>query len=723
MESSASQRPKSLPSEKDDKLVALQESEKEKSNLLLISDEISRIRKRDDLLTLINGRLKELLPFHHGGVGLINSDKKSYFALLFDRSYLISNNPLLDEYFREGFPINTIINKVLEADRPVIFDLDELFSSGELPLLTRLNYEAGMKEMVIIALQMEEKCRGGFFGVFSSIKNKFNKNQLRIFQAVSNQLSVAVANILANEELLERENEKSMLLSLSEDITMSRTYEDVQYIVSNKLAKYYLFHDTIICLKNSDNLTHESYAQMVTQETMNHPDFERKSKMKFFTRDGIFNVIEGSKEPVIFDMEELAKQESRPFYIDFWHKLNVKELIGFPMWMNNECIGVAKVYSRNKNTFPPAALKMAQAVTSFIGTALFNIRSLNKIQSQLEEINKYKSQLERENEYLQEQVKTKYNYEEIIGLHNGLKDVFQLVTQVAPSDSTVLLSGETGTGKELIAEAIHHASPRRNKLMVKLNCAALPANLVESELFGHEKGSFTGAIERRIGKFELANNGTLFLDEIGELTLELQAKLLRALQEKEIERVGGKSVIKVDARIITASNRDLWKEVEAGRFRSDLFYRLNVFPITIPALRNRKEDIPMLVAYFLEKFSKRSGKKVKQISAGAVKDLMLYDWPGNVRELEHVIERNILIASGDTITTVSLPQLVKINPPFPDKQPFRSLEENERAYIILALKKTNGRIRGAGGAAELLKIPPTTLHSKIKKLGIRKNAG
>lgn len=295
-----------------------------------------------------------------------------------------------------------------------------------------------------------------------------------------------------------------------------------------------------------------------------------------------------------------------------------------------------------------------------------------------------------------------------------------MISMVAKADSTVLILGETGTGKEMIASAIHKSSLRNNKPLVKLNCAVLPAQLAESELFGHEKGSFTGATERRIGKFELAADGTLFLDEIGELSMELQAKLLRAIQEKEIIRVGGTTVIKTDVRLIAASNRDLKKEAEDGKFRQDLYYRLHVFPIVIPPLRERKDDIPIFVNYFIKKFSQKCGKPINNISKKALKELTLYDWPGNVRELEHVIERSVLLCSGDTITDVPLlPKDVG----HPDRQTvfrFTSLEENERAYILSVLKKTNGKIRGKHGAAEILQIPPTTLHSKIKKLGIRR---
>jgi transcriptional regulator with GAF, ATPase, and Fis domain len=295
-----------------------------------------------------------------------------------------------------------------------------------------------------------------------------------------------------------------------------------------------------------------------------------------------------------------------------------------------------------------------------------------------------------------------------------------MISLVAPSNSTVLLLGETGTGKELIARAIHNSSPRKDRLMIKVNCAALPSNLIESELFGHEKGAFTGAIEQRIGKFELANKSTLFLDEIGEMPLETQVKLLRVIQERELERVGGKSTIKVDVRIIAATNRNLEEEIKAGRFRSDLYYRLNVFPISLPPLRKRVEDIEPLADFFLARYSRKTGRKINAISASVLKELKSYAWPGNVRELEHLIERSVLLSRETVLNEIQLPKTyVAVNEHSFDI-PNLPLREVERNYIIETLKRCDGKIAGTGGAAEILDIPSTTLHSKLQKLGISK---
>ena len=306
----------------------------------------------------------------------------------------------------------------------------------------------------------------------------------------------------------------------------------------------------------------------------------------------------------------------------------------------------------------------------------------------------------------------------IIGESPSLQAVLQDVQVVAPTDTSVLLLGETGTGKEMIAEMIHHISPRKEGPLVKVNCAAMPATLIESILFGHEPGAFTGATQRKRGKFEQANQGTIFLDEIGEIGLDMQVKLLRVLQEKEIEVLGGEDVLKVDCRVIAATNRDLGAEVAAGRFRMDLYYRLNVFPLTLPPLRHRVEDIPALAGYFVEKYSKKLGKPLPALAPAVMADLQRYSWPGNIRELEHSIERAILLNQEDTIRRIVLP-----GSPAKEERPkaqLSSLEEIEKGHIIEVLRQCDGKITGKGGAAEVLKINASTLNSRIKKLGIRK---
>jgi formate hydrogenlyase transcriptional activator len=328
-----------------------------------------------------------------------------------------------------------------------------------------------------------------------------------------------------------------------------------------------------------------------------------------------------------------------------------------------------------------------------------------------------KARIEAQNVYLQEEIKGTHNFEELIGSSSSLKKVLKNVERVAPTDSTVLITGETGTGKELIARAIHNLSPRKNKPLVKVNCAAIPAGLIESELFGHEKGAFTGALAKKMGRFELAEKGTIFLDEIGELPLDLQSKLLRVLQEGEFEHVGGTQTFKVNVRVIAATNRDLAQLSKTGHYRPDLYYRLNVFPIHLPPLRDREGDIPLLVRYFVQKFATAQGKHIDRISDRLWTALQHYHWPGNIRELEHVIERAVILTEGPELAIVdwlSTPSQLG------DRGRLPTLEELERDHIVQVLEHSNWRVSGDNGAASILGLKPTTLEARMKKLGIQR---
>jgi formate hydrogenlyase transcriptional activator len=343
-----------------------------------------------------------------------------------------------------------------------------------------------------------------------------------------------------------------------------------------------------------------------------------------------------------------------------------------------------------------------------------------------------RARLREQNLYLQEEIKSEHNFEQIIGQSGPLLEVLAHVGRVAPTDASVLITGETGTGKELIARAIHSTSRRKDKPFIKVNCAALPSGLVESELFGHEKGAFSGAIARRLGRFESADGGTIFLDEIGELPAEAQVKLLRVLQEREFDRVGGDAPIKVDVRVIAATNRDLLKETREKKFREDLFYRLNVFPIHLPPLRERREDIPLLVQFLVEKFAMRIGKRLDRISETTMERLMDYPWPGNIRELENVLERAVILATGNALeigpdflpvssSATSKPSLSTGAAQAAEDQQ-QSLETVERNYILTTLHQTNWVVTGPRGAAKLLGLHPSTLRNRLKKLGISRDA-
>ncbi len=350
-----------------------------------------------------------------------------------------------------------------------------------------------------------------------------------------------------------------------------------------------------------------------------------------------------------------------------------------------------------------------------------NLENANaELAIRLKEIEVLKNQLQAENKYLQDEIKYNHNFEEIVSKSKNFHKILQQIEQVASTDATVLITGESGTGKELLARAIHNISNRSKRPLIKINCATLPANLIESELFGHERGAFTGAMERKIGRFELADGGTIFLDEIGELPVELQAKLLRVLQEGEFERLGNPKTMKVNVRVIAATNRNLEEAITKKEFREDLFYRLNVFPVISPPLRERKEDIPLLVKHFVKKYESKMGKEITNIPAKVIDALMLYDWPGNIRELENLVERALILSRGNTLEYGNWIPSVKITATN-GKAAVQKLDDVEKLHIISVLEKTNWKVSGEKGAAKILGLNPTTLEARMKKMGIERS--
>ena len=401
--------------------------------------------------------------------------------------------------------------------------------------------------------------------------------------------------------------------------------------------------------------------------------------------------------------------EKWPFEMppQFAHR-SLKSGCWIPLIGREGVIGTLNVFSRRPGNFAEDDVNLLTQVAGQVAIALSNAMAFRRI-------SELKDQLTEQKQYLEDELKTEFNFEEIVGHSKPIRQVLKQVETVAPTDSTVLILGETGTGKELLARAVHNLSLRHDHTFVRVNCASIPAGLLESELFGHEKGAFTGAIAQRVGRLELAHQGTIFLDEVGDIPLELQPKLLRALQEKEFERLGSTRTITTDVRIVAATNRDLGKLVASGQFRSDLFYRLSVFPITVPPLRERREDIPLLVQYFLSKFSQRMRKKIETVPPEGMQALCRYSWPGNIRELEHVIERAVILSPGPVLK-------VPVFEPAPAEavSPSTSsaLEDIEREHIIRVLRETKGKIGGPGGAAERLGINRTTLNSRMQKLKI-----
>src|SRR5271169_4218785 len=419
-------------------------------------------------------------------------------------------------------------------------------------------------------------------------------------------------------------------------------------------------------------------------------------------------------KPLIATREELAAE--------FEGAIGLNSLCVYPLIMRERVLGVFGLGSSRENAFTKDDLTFLGQVADQIAIAVENALAYGQI-------SELKDKLAQENVYLESEIRSELHFEDIVGNSEQLRRVLKEIETVAPADSTVLIYGETGTGKELIARALHDLSSRKPNAFVKLNCAAIPTGLLESELFGHEKGAFTGAIMQRVGRFELANRGTIFLDEVGEIPLEMQPKLLRVLQEREFERLGSTRTIRTDARLIAATNRDLKTMVEEQRFRSDLYYRLNVFPIRVPSLRERKEDIPLLVRHFVKEFSRRNHRVIDTIPCETMQALIRYHWPGNIRELQNVIERAVIISRGPVLNVVLAELTPDVSsPPVPIVTSAKSasheslqemLEETERNQILRALEDANGVVAGPNGAAARLGVKRSTLQLRMQRLGIR----
>jgi len=696
--------------------------ESERDLLLSLSIDIAAVRNNDELLKVISQRLKYLLKFSHTVVATINEDA-TVSRFLLDPEAKSKSHPGYKQAAKMRFPIqDDILDKCILTPEPQLFNLQELMdlTNGEMPLYLKVNYESGLKNAVVVRFSKGEQAFGFWILLFDH-DIVFHTNKQNLIKGLAHQISIAVSNIIANEEISRRENEKSRLLAFSNAIASVKTTREISTIINAQLKEWGIIEGYSMHIINDDKVTHTPYLYDLTAEWTKYPDFNAVMNGKYPIDDNVMGLMIKSDKPMMHSLSKFNDRENTPAYVQFWKQIGLEEIMSIPVCQGNELIGVLLLRLSDSFHTLPNQHALLMSICSQIAIAVSNLSANEKITRQLEEINKYKKQLEEETIYLKEEIETTHNYGDIVGESPSIKKTFKLVSQVAQSDSTVLLLGETGTGKELIARAIHNDSPRKNKLMVKVNCAALPPNLVESELFGHERGSFTGATEQRLGKFELANNSTLFLDEIGEMPLDLQVKLLRALQEKEIERVGGRKTIKVDVRIIAATNRELEKEVAEGRFRSDLYYRLNIFPISLPPLRERREDIPLLAAYFIRRFAKKAGRQITTFSNRALQDMIQYSWPGNIRELEHLIERSVLLSSGDTIKQIHLP---------PGKQAaqatgseevtLKTIDENERDHILRILKFCGGKLSGDSGAAQILGVPPGTLYSKLKRLGIKR---
>ena len=527
----------------------------------------------------------------------------------------------------------------------------------------------------------------------------------------------------AEDALRRSEQRKRMLLevnnavinNLAQDALFASAYEAIRRVVSFDRAAFLLYQPDSRTLK------------LLSMTGADDSEFFQLGKDYDLQETQIQAWVLDHQQPVtrrdLQQQEQLSPGERR-LLAEGIHSYCVVPLVAM-----GASIGTFTVWSKTKNRYTQADAELLQEVATQVALAIANMKSY-------EEIAALKARLEKENVYLREEIRTVHNFEEIVGNSPALLELLGRVDQVAPTDSSVLIYGETGTGKELIARAIHNRSNRKDRPLVKVNCSAISAGLVESELFGHVKGAFTGAFERRIGRFELAHGGTIFLDEVGELPLETQVKLLRVLQEREFEPVGSNRSVQVDVRVIAATNRNLQESIINGSFRSDLYYRLNVFPLEVPPLRERRSDIAQLAMFFVTRYSRNLGKRIDGISAAAAETLNNYPWPGNVRELQNVIERALILAHGSILELG--PDLIGLSSsdtlrdaprkvaetmlPAEAVSSFQTLEEVERAHISAVLKQTRGVVEGANGAAKTLGMHPNTLRHRMEKLGIKASA-
>jgi formate hydrogenlyase transcriptional activator len=582
--------------------------------------------------------------------------------------------------------------------------------------------EHGVRSMALLPLTTAQR-RVGAMGFGRLVPQRITGTELQFMQRVASQVAVAVDNALnlesseAYQKQLARERDRlQVLLDINNLLVTSRELPDVFRGIVSTLERV-IHHD----------FTSLAFVDPVTGLLKIHAlDLPSQSLIKQETvvpRDASpAGQAIATAQPVIARGAEIDRYPNE--IIRILRTQGVEIICCVPLITHGRTFGSLNLASRRADAFPSQDVELLQQVSAQIAIAVENALAFK-------EIDALKDKLAEEKLYLEEEIRSEFNFEEIVGESPALKRALAELELAAPAGTTVLILGETGTGKELIARAIHNRSPRRERTFVKINCAAIPAGLLESELFGHERGAFTGAINQKIGRFELADRGTLFLDEVADIPLELQPKLLRVLQEQEFERLGSNRTQRVDVRVVAATNGDLAKLVAERAFRSDLYYRLNVFPIQIPALRERREDVPLLVRYFVQKFSRRLNKAVEYVPAEAMDALANYAWPGNIRELENLIERAVLLSPGKELrvpvselksATAADPSSSLSSSAFSGFLPssISTLEEAERQHILRALRQTEWRIAGLKGAAALLGMKRTTLQARMRKLGIRR---
>ncbi|WP_139924875.1 sigma 54-interacting transcriptional regulator [Hymenobacter sp. DG01] len=688
------------------------------SLLLYLNDAIATTRNKEDLFRSMTEKLRLIFPFD--AITILTLDAEHQYRRVFLRDYLgevllpnqtgAGGKPTRGPI--EGTPVELFVHQTQLRQ----YDLEELLKAYPQYQPFGALLERGMRYFIVVPLRTS----GQLIGLLSLVARRqpeFSPNDVDLLEKIGSLVAVAVTNALAFEDIARREQEKSMqlalnnaLLSIKERGELFRTIAtEINHVVP---CDYFGVrvrepHSPVRALAEFNKQPDGTFAALDENryDDLPHPVQNKQAVVELFSRPAVY---------VGTDFELLSRQYDLLRYIR--EERGTQSILCAPLDAHGEPAAALILASHQPLAFTEETLELIQTLVPQIRLAIQNVLAF-------EQIDALRAQLERERTYLIDEINTSAaaRLDDFVGGSAVMQQVYTRLSQVAPTDTTVLITGETGTGKELVARALHNLSPRKERALIKINCAALPAQLIESELFGHEKGAFTGAHDRRIGKFELADGGTIFLDEVGELPLDLQAKLLRVLQEKEFERIGGRRVIQTDVRVIAATNRVLEEEVAAGHFRADLYYRLNVFPIRLPALRERPEDIEPLMRHFLERFTKQMGKPVRGLRERDLKALRQYGWPGNVRELEHVLEQAVIVSQGPFLEFAGFSAAAQAAPATPETGgPLKTLKDQERDHILAALRRTSGRVSGPNGAAVLLDINPKTLEARMKKLGIQR---
>jgi formate hydrogenlyase transcriptional activator len=669
--------------------------------LLEVAESIAAHRQLSTLFAELSRCLQRLVCFDFISLTLLDAKANVFRLHILQTDRDVVGKPTTDTPFDES-----PTGEALRTRKP--YCVREVSDASRFPFLENLLRANGVRSYCVLPLFTVQRDLGGLsFG--SERPNAYSHEDIEFMQQVARQVAVAVDNALNHEAARAYENQLK-----TERDRLSALLEINNAVVAC-LSPKPLFQAISASLRRTFGLDYASlliYDGEISALRLQTPDLSHgvgaiRENAVVPLDDSVAGLVFRTRQGRVFSLQEVTAISKSTGEI--MGREGLHSICCMPLVSHGAALGTLNLGSRQESFFTEGDLQFFSQAAGQVAIALENALSFQRI----EELN---ARLAEEKVYLEDEIRTDNRFEEIVGQSRVLKAVLKQVETVAPTDSTVMIYGETGTGKELLARAIHDLSSRRQGTFVKLNCAAIPMGLLESEMFGHEKGAFTGAIAQRIGRFELANRGSMFLDEVGEIPLELQTKLLRVLQEREFERLGSSRTIKTDARLVAATNRNLAELVEERQFRADLYYRLNVFPITVPPLRERRDDIPLLVRYFVQQFARRMNRRITSIPSDAMQALTRYQWPGNIRELQNFIERAVIVSPG--LTLQAPVRELKGPKSAASASAAVTLADAESEAIECALRESDGKVGGPQGAAAKLGMKRTTLQAKMRKLGI-----